>query len=390
MKKQHLDYPIFALGFRAFFALAGLFALLLIVLWTSLFNGSLALDNYYPSIYWHAHEMLLGYSIAVIAGFLLTAVKNWTGEQTIQGKPLAGLCLLWVYGRITPFYSELIPDVLIALVDVAFLPALAYFVAQPILKSKNYRNLFFIGLLKLMILSNILIHAEILGWTESTADLGLNGVIGIIILMILVVAGRVFPFFTEKGLKGAISIRNKKLDIISIASSFAVFLLLIINGHPHLLALVAVIAAISNSVRMMNWYDARVAYVPLLWVLYLGYSWIILGFGLVALSAFFIVPAVLATHAFTVGGIGVITLGMMSRVSLGHTGRAMKASNIIAIAFALINLAALFRVLLPALLPSWYGQFLVISTYCWLAAFALFVFIYTPMLSAVRVDGQEG
>ena len=390
MNKQILDYPIFALGFRAFFALAGLFALVLIALWASVFDGSLVTDNYYPNTYWHAHEMLLGYSVAVIAGFLLTAVKNWTGVQTLQDGKLAGLCLLWVYGRIVPFYSELLPDPLIALIDVSFLPTLAYFVAKPILKSGNIKNLFFVGLLLLIALGNALIHAEILGAGEGTAWLGLNIVIAIIIMLILIIAGRVFPFFTERGLKGVMAIRNPALDAAAIASSALVFLLMMFNVNGLVLSLTAIVSVVTNVIRVAGWYDRRVWYVPLLWVLYMGYAWIILGFGFIALSAFSVVSSSIATHAFTVGGIGVLTLGMMARVSLGHTGRAMKASNTIAIAFALINLAALFRVLMPALLPDWYNGFLLVSTYCWLAAFSLFVFVYTPILSTARIDGQAG
>lgn len=390
MNKQIFEYPLFALGFRAFFALAGLFALILIALWASIYDGVLVTDNYYPNRYWHAHEMLLGYSTAVIAGFLLTAVKNWTGIQTLQGSKLLGLCLLWVYGRIVPFYSELIPDSLIALIDFSFIPALAYFVVKPIVKAGNLKNLFFIGLLLLMAFGNACIHAEILGFYENSAELGLDLVVAIVVMLILIVAGRVFPFFTERGLKGVMAIRNPVLDAVSIASGGLVFILLILNVNGMLLTVAGAVAVLSNILRVAGWYEPRVWYVPLLWVLYLGYGWIIMGFVLVTLASLAIIPLSVATHAFTVGGIGVLTLGMMARVSLGHTGRAMKASNTIAIAFALINVAALFRVLMPALLPDWYVSFLVVSTYCWLAAFSLFLFVYTPILSSVRIDGQAG
>ncbi len=390
MSKQNLEFPFFALGFRAFFVLAGLFALLSIVLWRSIFNGTLMVDIYYPNIYWHGHEMLLGYSVAVIAGFLLTAVKNWTGVQTLQGRKLAALCMLWVYGRLVPFYSGVIPDELIALIDFSFLPTLAFFLAKPILKAGNLKNLFFVGLLLLMALGNGLIHAEILDFSESSAETGLDLVIAIIIMIILTIAGRVFPFFTEKGLKGVIAIRNPLLDILSIVSSAAVFLLLIFDINGWILTLCSIFALIANMQRVSGWYIQKIWYVPLLWVLYMGYGWIMLGFVFVALSSLSIIPASLATHAFTVGGIGVLTLGMMARVSLGHTGRVLKASNTIAIAFVLINLAALFRVIMPAMMPSGYTGFLMISTYCWLAAFSLFIYVYSPILSTARIDGKAG
>lgn len=388
--KAVFDYPLFAMGFRAFFALAGLSALALIALWNSMSNGSLHIDNYFSGSMWHAHEMLLGYTTAVIAGFLLTAVRNWTGLQTANPDQLASLSFLWIYGRVLPFYSELLPDVLIAAVDFSFLPALAYFVSKPILKTANYQNLIFSGLLLVLAVGNGLVHAEVLGVSSSSAWLGLTLVVTVVVLMILVVAGRVFPFFTERGLSGVICIRNPGLDIAAVLASLAVFALLMLNVSGVLLALAAGVAIVVNVLRVAAWYNPRIWYVPLLWVLYLGYAWLILGFGLVALAAFAVIPQSLALHAFTVGGIGILTLGMMARVALGHTGRALKASNVIVLAFVLINVATLFRVLFPALLPAWYGGLVMVSTYCWLAAFSLFAFYYAPILTSPRVDGQAG
>ncbi len=390
--KSHpiFDYPLFALGFRAFFMLAGLAALILIVFWNALSNSTLSSATYFPNSYWHAHEMLLGYAAAVIAGFLLTAVKNWTGKPTVTGDQLAGLCLLWLYGRILPFYSGLLPDALIALVDFAFLPALAYQVSKPIIAVKQYRNLFFIGLLLLLTLGNGLIHVQMLGLQENTAAAGLQLIVATIITLILIIAGRVFPFFTERGIPGTLIIKNPLLDNISIASAVIVFALQLAAISGTWLALAASAAAILNVARLFGWYVQRIWYVPMLWVLYVGYSWVILGFILTVLSAYAIVLPSLALHAFTLGGIGVLTLGMMARVSLGHTGRALKASNAIAIAFVLINVAALFRVLLPIAMPDWYETLLYVSTLSWLAAFSLFVFVYAPILSRARIDGQEG
>ncbi len=391
MKPQPIfDYPLFALGFRAFFALAGLAALILILFWNALFNGSLTTEHYFTNNYWHAHEMLLGYAVAVIAGFLLTAVKNWTGKPTLTGDPLASLCLLWLYGRILPFYAGELPDALIALVDFSFLPALAYQVSKPIIEARQYRNMFFIGLLLLLALGNALIHAQMLGLQANTAAAGVQLVVATIIILILIIAGRVFPFFTERGIPGTLIIKNPLLDNVSVASAVIVFALQLFGISGTLLALAALIAAVVNIARLFGWYVNRVIYVPLLWVLYTGYSWIILGFMLSALSAYSVVAPSLALHAFTLGGIGVLTLGMMARVSLGHTGRAMKASNAIAIAFALINIAALFRVLLPIAVPVWYENLIYVSTLFWLAAFSLFVFVYAPILASARIDGQEG
>jgi uncharacterized protein involved in response to NO len=384
------DTPLFGLGFRVFFALAGLSALVLIVLWNAVFKGTLTAANYFSPNNWHAHEMLLGYSVAVIAGFLLTAVKNWTGKPTLTGDTLAGLALLWLYGRILPFYAGLLPDVLIAAVDFAFLPVLAYQISKPIIQAKHTKSLVFVGLLLLLTLGNGLIHAQILGLCTNTAWTGIQLVVAVIIILILILAGRVFPFFTERGLSGTLIIRNPLLDALSIGSAVAVFALQLWAVSGTVLALAAAFAVAANSARVAGWYVQRIWYVPLLWILYLGYGWIILGFVLTALSAYAWVLPSLALHAFTLGGIGVLTLGMMARVSLGHTGRALRASNAMAIAFVLINVAALFRVLVPIALPNWYGLLIYGSTLSWLAAFALFMFVYAPILASVRIDGEAG
>jgi uncharacterized protein involved in response to NO len=391
MKSQNIfDLPLFALGFRTFFALAGLSALILIVLWNAIFKGSLTAENYFSNSFWHAHEMLLGYSVAVIAGFLLTAVKNWTGKPTLTGSRLAGLSLLWLYGRVVPFYEGLLPDSLIALVDFSFLPILAYQISKPILQSRHYKSLVFTAIILLLAVGNGLIHLEILGLKENTAWTGIQLVVATIIILILIIAGRVFPFFTERGLMGTIVIRNPVLDGWSIATAALVFGLQLFAISGTTLAITAVIAALANAARASGWYVQKIWYVPLLWILYAGYGWIILGFMLTALSAYSLVIPSLALHAFTIGGIGVLTLGMMARVSLGHTGRALRASNAIAIAFVLINLAAFFRVLLPIAIPAWYSISIYISMLFWLLAFSLFIFVYAPVLTGPRIDGQAG
>jgi uncharacterized protein involved in response to NO len=388
--KNIFDYPLFALGFRPFFALAGFSALTLILLWNAIFKGTWVTENYFTPTYWHAHEMLLGYSVAVISGFLLTAVKNWTGKPTLTGDQLAGFCFLWLYGRIAPFYANLLPDILIALIDLAFLPLLAYHITKPILAAQQYRNLIFTALLLLLAYGNGLVHSEMLGLKAHSAMVGLQLVAGTIVVLILVIAGRVFPFFTERGLPGTLAIRNPQFDNWSVVSAVLVFGLQLFGVSGIWLALPALLAAVINSARVAGWYVQRIWYVPLLWVLYVGYGWIILGFALTALSAYSLIQPSLATHAFTLGGIGVLTLGMMARVALGHTGRALRASNAIAIGFVLINVAAFFRVLLPIAWPNGYEIFIYGSTLAWLAAFSLFIFVYAPILTSPRIDGKEG
>lgn len=390
IQKNNFDYLVFALGFRAFFVLAGLSALILIVLWNAIYSGELTTNNYFSAIDWHAHEMLVGYAGAVIAGFLLTAVKNWTGLPTATGCRLAGLCLLWLYGRILPFYAGLLPDLVIAAIDFAFLPLLAYHLAKPIVRTGHAKSMVLVALLLLMAVANGLIHFEILGLQQNTAQLGLQLLVAAVVTMILVVAGHVFPYFTERGLPGVLAIRNPLWDILSVAFAVLVFVMQMTGIAGVYLAVAAAGAVLFNVARMSGWYVHRIWYVPLLWILYIGYGWIILGFILSAVAAYGLIPASLALHAFTLGGIGVLTLGMMARVSLGHTGRSLKASNAIALAFVAINLAAFLRVLVPVAFPGWYGQLLYGSTLSWLAAFALFMFVYAPILTAPRIDGKAG
>ena len=382
--------PLFNLGFRVFFALAGLSALILIALWNAIFKGHLSTENYFQSNYWHAHEMLMGYSVAVISGFLLTAVKNWTGRATLSGDQLAGLAIIWLYGRILPFYANLLPDGIIALVDFIFLPILIYQISKPIIQTKYYQASVFIVLLVLLTIGNGLIHAQMLDIYQNTADSGIKLLVATLVVLILILSGRVLPFFVEKGLSGIIIIRNPLFDTLSIGSALLTFTLMLSNSSHILLGLAALTATVSNGLRLFSWYVQRIWYVPLLWILYAGYCWIILGFFLSSLAAFNWVNPALALHAFTIGGIGVLTLGMMARVSLGHTGRTLKASNAMALAFVLINLTVIIRVLLPIVFPQWYNFLMYASTVSWLTAFSLFMFVYAPILNSPRIDGLEG
>lgn len=379
--KPVFEYPLFAMGFRVFFALAGLSALALIAVWNRISNGALHIDNYFPLALWHAHEMLLGFTSAVLAGILLTALKNTSKSAVINSDQLAVLSFVWIYGRVVPFYSDLLPDILIAGVDFAFLPLLVFWLIKPILNTGSYKYFGYLLLVSVMAVGNALIHAQVLGFTVLSADLGVNLQIALIVIGLVFSAGWVLPSVMERSLSGVIYIQNPLLDVVAVASSIVAFICLILDVTGFLLALTALIALVINAARLATWFDRRILFVPLLWVLYLGYAWLILGFGLLVLAAYQVVTVSLALHAFAVGGIAAISLGLMSRLALGQAGRALKASNVMAIAFILINIAAVFLVLLPAILPDWYSSFVVISSYSWLAAFSLFVVYYAPSLT---------
>jgi len=389
-KMRRIHFTLFASGFRPFFLMAGIFAVILMALWAGAFVINRPLTTYYGMTGWHSHEMIFGYACAVIAGFLLTAVKNWTGMETAKGPPLAGLSALWLAGRIMPFFPGGLPPWLIALVDLLFLPALALSLAIPLVRGGQKRNLFFIPLLGAFALADLLVHLELFGFAYGSARAGNFLALDLIILLIVIMGGRVIPFFTERALSGVSPRRWQWLEWSSIASVIAFMLAELFLPGSIPAGVMAGLAAASNGLRLAGWYTKRFWAVPLLWVLHLGYAWVVVGFCLKTLAALDLVPPQLTLHAFTVGGIGVLTLGMMARVSLGHTGRPLKAAGPVAFAFALINLAAVLRGIAPIIFPYWLLQLVALSGGLWILSFLIFVVIYTPILISPRVDGLPG
>jgi uncharacterized protein involved in response to NO len=387
---KRINCALFALGFRPFFLLAGLFAVVLMGVWSTAFVTNHALATTYGMVGWHSHEMIFGYTAAVIAGFLLTAVGNWTGMRTTSEAPLAGLSALWLAGRVAPFFPDGIPPWLVALLDLLFLPALALAVAIPLVRSGQRRNLFFISLLGAFALANLLVHLEVLGFAEGFARAGIFLGLDLIILLIVIMGGRVIPFFTERALSGVRPRRRPWVEWLSIASVIAFIFAELFFPDSILVAVTAGLAAASNALRLSGWYTERFWSVPLLWVLHLGYGWIVAGFCLKTLASVGWVSPQLTIHAFTVGGIGVLTLGMMARVSLGHTGRVLQASKAIAIGFALINLAAAARGIAPIFFINWLPQLVALAGGLWILSFAIFLEAYVPILISPRIDGRPG
>jgi uncharacterized protein involved in response to NO len=378
----------FALGFRPLFLCAGLAGALLMPLWLAFWSGALTPNAYYGGIGWHSHEMLFGYSAAVLAGFLLTAVRNWTGIDTITGKPLAALAGVWLAGRILPFLP--VPDALIALVDLAFLPLLAAALSKPLWNGANKVNRFFIPLLGGMAIANLLMHLQALGLTETTANSGVILMRNLVLLIILLVTGRIMPFFTERAIMGSTPRNRELVEKLSFGCMLALTALEPFLSGTWIVGLLAAAFAIIQIIRMAGWYDKRIWGVPILWVLYTGYFWLILGYALLALSAFGKAAPNLALHAITVGGIGVLTLGMMARVALGHSGRPIQSAPIINAAFVLLNLGAAIRVLAPIAAPQMYITWIHLSGGIWGLCFLVFCVVYLPILVKPRIDGMPG
>lgn len=384
-------YTLFELGFRPFFLLAGLSALVLVMSWIGVYFGLPTYASYYGPLMWHGHEMIFGYTVAVIAGFLLTAVGNWTGQKMPKNTLLIALVVLWCLGRVLPFFQTFVPVWLIAGVDIGFLPCVGVVIGRAIIKSKNKRNLFFVPIFFLFTIANVLMHLDV---QADYGDLGIIGermAMGIVVLIVGIIGGRVIPFFTQAGLPG---FKAKMSDVVNKASIVAVAMFAVLYAflgqQSMVVGVVAVVTAGIHAVKLKGWYTSRIWGEPLLWVLHLSYVWFIVGLVLLGVESFMPLLGKPGLHALTVGLIGGITLGMMSRVSLGHTGRALKIVASIKLTFVLINIAALIRVFVPLVSPDFYHLAVGTSGILWCITFVLFLMAYIPVLIYPRVDGRLG
>jgi len=379
---------LLALGFRPFFLAAAGAAVILMGLWLAMLAGWIPLERYYGFAIWHAHEMLFGYSAAVIAGFLLTATRNWTGIATLSGSALGALTLLWLGARVAPFLP--IPGGFVATLDLAFFPLLAASLFRPLWTGKNRTNRIFLLLMAGMALASLLVHLQALGMTASTATRGNRLMLDLVLLTMLMVAGRIMPFFTERGILGAKPVTRPWVERLTFVVAPLVAAANLLSPNESIGSTLALILGCIQAVRLAGWHDRRAWGIPILSVLYLGYLWLIAGLLLEGFAGLDLVSLYPALHALTTGAIGVFTIGMMARVTLGHTGRDMRSSGLTNLAFALANLAAFTRVLMPILLPDSYSVWLYLSGLLWILAFGLFLWVHAPMLMAPRADGRPG
>ena len=381
-------FALFELGFRPFFLLAGLSAALLVGFWLWLYLGGTGIATYYGPVLWHSHEMLFGFTVAVVAGFLLTAVRNWTGQPTPRGRALAGLALLWFAGRLLPFTAGLLPGWVIALVDLAFLPLLALVLALPLVRRKQTSNLVFLVILLGLASCNLLVHLDVLGLVEGMAQPAVLVAVHLVILLIAIMGGRVIPFFTEKAIPG---VKTRTWPLVEHLGLAALVLFILLKPlTPAGAALCALVAGLAHGLRLYGWYDRGIWSRPLLWVLHLGYAWLAAGLLLEALAWTGWLAEALAIHALTLGALGMITLGMMARVALGHTGRSLETGSAVLWAFRLLALSVVVRVLFPLVFMVWYRYWVLLAGVLWVSGFLLFVLVYRPILTKPRVDGMPG
>jgi len=369
-------------GFRPFFLAAGLWAAGALILWPAMLTGAVALPTAFDPVTWHAHEMLFGFAGATIAGFLLTAVPNWTGRLPLQGLPLAGLAALWLAGRVAVAVSAWTSPPAAAALDLAFLAALLGAVAREILAGRNWRNLPVCLALATLLLANALTHLDALG-LAATGPAGIRLGTAVLVALITLVGGRIVPSFTANWLKKRGETRLPapfgRFDQATLLLTLAALLAWTMAPAGQLTAVAALAAGLANALRLARWRGHRTLAEPLVAVLHLGYAWIPAGLFLTDIGAWSpdLVPPVAGLHALTAGAIGTMTLAVMTRATLGHTGRALTAGRGTLVIYACVTLGALFRVVAPIApdLPM-----LSLSALLWAGAFLLFAAVYGPLL----------
>ena len=383
-----LDY-----AFRPMFLAAGSWAVIALALWLAMFFGYVQLPTRFDPLAWHVHEMLFGFVMAAVAGFLLTAIPNWTGRLPVRGYPLAALVCLWLLGRIACLISADLPAWLAVLADLAFPVALLAVAAREIIVGRNWRNLPMTAPLALFIVADLLMHLESLGFAVP-AGLGWRLAVGAPILLISVIGGRIIPSFTRNWLFKRKSPRlpspHNMVDTAAVGVLAAALILWAFLPDHRVTGALLIAAALINAARLSRWTGFATWAEKLLFVLHVGYAWLVLGVALLGLSIFNIgVPVASAIHALTAGATAVMILAVMPRVTLGHTGRALTANRATVAIFVLINAAAIARVC-----ASWHTEFMVllllVAGACWIAAFGLFELVYGPMLLTRQPDRASG
>lgn len=375
------------LGFRPFYLLAGLFATLSIPLWMAQYAGWLGAHAIIAGPLWHAHEMVFGYALAVIVGFLFTAGRNWTNQPTPAGAMLAAIAALWVAARVLVLGQYALAA---AAADTAFTLAAAAALAVPFVRSANRRNYFFIALLLGMGAVNLAFYLAAAGVLELALPRGLQLALDIVLFIMVVMGGRVIPMFTMNGIPGVLCTRFAWLERLAPGSILVLFAVDVIGAPDAVAGLLVAVAATAHAIRLALWRPWLTLRKPIVWILHFSYAWIVIALALRALAAFELLPASLATHALSVGAIGSLTLGMMTRTSRGHTGRPLQAGRAEVFCYVIIQLAALVRVFLPLAFPTFHLQAIVGSGLLWSLAFGVFTIAYWPILSRPRLDGKPG
>jgi uncharacterized protein involved in response to NO len=383
--REHRGWLVLANGFRPFFLLASIQAAIAILIWLPVFFGELQLTSAFAPRDWHVHEMLYGYLPAVITGFLFTAIPNWTGRLPLQGTPLLTLALVWIAGRLAVTFSAETGWLVAMLVDASFLLLVALAAAREILAGRNWRNLAIVMLVLLLFAGNVDFHIE--AHVNGAADIAIRIGISVVVLLISLIGGRIIPSFTRNWLvrenPGRLPASFGRFDTIVIAIGALALLGWIAAPESRVVGAALALAGLLHLVRLSRWAGERTFGERLLLVLHVGYAFVPLGFLLNAAAAFDLVLPSAGIHAWMAGGAGIMTLAVMTRATLGHTGQPLTASYATQGIYLAIVIAALARIC--AVLHSQQGEILLhIAAFAWVIAFLGYALVYGPLLLGLR------
>ena len=382
-----MESPILQNSFRPFFIVAGIWATLAVPFWILNYFGLLIVADNFDILLWHQHEMLYGFIAAAITGFILTAIPNWTGRLPIKNKPLGFLVFLWIIGRIGFLTIPIIGAKVVALMDLPFLIVLVLVILREIVSGKNWRNLPVIILISLFTLGNILVHLQLLDVIES-AELGIRLSIFVLSILLALIGGRIVPSFTRNWLSqnqvNRFPSRAGIFDKVCLVSLVVFVIAQIITPYHQLTSLLALLAGLLHGIRLIRWKVWLTLSEPLIWILHVGYMWLSVALVLIGLAGLTdFVPYTSSYHALTIGAFSTMILGVMTRVSLGHTGRTLKATFGTTTIYVFITIASVLRVS-ESFLNDSRNLILSFSGIFWTLSFALFVFIYFPILTQPR------
>lgn len=386
--------PLLASPFRPFFLLTGLYAIVMVVGWMAFLLGGYSLPLGWSPLHWHSHEMLFGLVSAAIAGFVLTAMCNWTGAAPLTGVRLLALVLLWVAGRVVMWLASWLPIELVAIVEGAFLPVLAIYIFSVLARYNNKRNYILVAVLSVLSLANICMHV---GFITGKTQLLLRGdttALYVIMVLMIIIGGRIIPAFTGNWLRNnqgnPESVKTSPTwDKFTLIVSALLIPTIFIPNLPLLTASIALVAAVANGVRLYRWSGWLAAREPILWILHIAYGWIVLALLFKGLAELHLVSASVWQHALGVGAMGTLILGVMTRVALGHTGRPMRLPSLGIIIYIAITVAAVSRVI-TALGWCPYSAGLIVAASGWVLSFCIFSWLYWSILTSPRADGRAG
>ena len=375
---------IFAAGFRPFFLLAGAWATFAIPIWLCAYAGEIVLPSALPPVVWHVHEMIFGFAFASVAGFLLTAIPNWTGRLPLRGWPLAALALLWLTGRIGVLFSGMFGALPAAVADLSFPLVFLVVVAIELIAGRNWRNLPMLVALSLFLLGNVLVHMHVLGITY-TAELGNRIGLGTLLMLIALVGGRIVPSFTRNWLSKAQPnasppAQTGVVDIVCLVGAVSGIAAWVVQPAGPVSPWIELAGGLAVAVRLSRWRGLATVREPLLFVMHVGYGWLALGLLLLGVNGLYpVLPPTVALHALTVGAIGTMTLAVMTRASLGHSGRQLSADTGTIAIYVLVTFAAILRLAVP--FAGTQGLLLTgAAGAAWSAAFGLFLLLYGGLL----------